>query len=191
MKRILDSETPAKPTKFAHFVLRVRNLDESIAWYQTVLGMEIVHRAEKLVFLSYDEEHHRLALVETPVTPELPAGAPGLDHVAYTMSSLGDLLATYKRLKAKGILPYLPINHGPTTSLYYHDPEGNGVEFQTDNFATEAELKGWMRSEAFARNPLGVPFDPDRLAERYENGDPLEELVQQGATASAARDGGI
>lgn len=181
MKRTLDSDAPVKPTKFAHFVLRVRNLDEMIAWYQTALGMEVVHRAEKIVFLTYDEEHHRMALVETPVDADAPEGAPGLDHVAYSVATLGDLLANYRRLKARGIVPGLPINHGPTTSMYYRDPEGNVVEFQSDNFATEAELKGWMHGEAFAANPLGVPFDPEKLCERYENGDPIEELVQQGS----------
>ncbi len=181
MPRTLDAETLVKPAKFAHFVLRVRNLEESIAWYQTVLGMEIVHRAEKIAFLTYDDEHHRLALAETPVAAEPVPGAPGLDHVAYTLRSLGELLATYKRLAAKGILPVLPINHGLTTSLYYHDPEGCKVEFQVENFDTPEALRGYMESEAFARNPIGVPFDPARLAQRYERGDPLEELLRQGA----------
>ena len=94
MGRSLDAETLIRPAKFSHFVLRVRDLDASIAWYGTLLGMEIVHRGEKLVFLTYDDEHHRLALVETPVATEAPPGAPGLDHVAYTLDSLGDLLAT-------------------------------------------------------------------------------------------------
>jgi catechol 2,3-dioxygenase-like lactoylglutathione lyase family enzyme len=61
MSRTLDSETLIKPAKFAHFVLRVRNLEKSIAWYQTVLGMEMVHRAEKIAFMTYDDEHLRLA----------------------------------------------------------------------------------------------------------------------------------
>lgn len=181
MSRTLDAETLIKPAKFAHFVLRVRNLAESIAWYEAVLGMEIVHRAEKLAFLTYDDEHHRLALVEAPVQAEKTPGAPGMDHVAYTLSSLGDLLATYKRLKAKGILPVWPINHGLTTSLYYEDPDGCRVEFQVENLSTKAELQAFMRSEAFEANPIGVGFDPDKLVERYENGDPIEELVKQGS----------
>jgi catechol-2,3-dioxygenase len=143
--------------------------------------MEIVHRGDKLAFMSYDDEHHRIALAETPVGAEVPPGAAGLDHVAYAFDTLGDLLSTYKRLKAAGIEPYWPINHGPSTSLYYHDPDGNGVELFVDNFETEAELKGWMETETFRANPIGVRFDPDKLALRYEAGDPIEQLVQQGS----------
>ena len=181
MKRQLDAETLVRPAKFAHFVLRVSNIEESISWYQTVVGMEMVHRAPKIAFMSYDEEHHRIALAETPVDAPTVPGAPGLDHVAYTLESLGDLLATYKRLKAKGILPVWPINHGLTTSLYYEDPDGSRVEFQVENFATGAELMGYMKSDAFKQNPIGVVFDPDKLVERYENGDSIEELLKQGS----------
>ena len=181
MTRPLEPERTIRPAKFAHFVLRTRNLEESIAWYQTVVGMEVVHRNDFIAFLTYDGEHHRIALVKTPVATPAPPGSAGLDHVAYTLASLGDLLSTYLRLKAKGILPVWPINHGPTTSLYYADPDGNRVEFQVDNFATEEELKGWMKSGAFAANPIGVVFDPEKLVARYTRGDAIEELVRQGS----------
>jgi catechol-2,3-dioxygenase len=177
MQRTLDSRTVIRPTRFAHFVLRVRNLEESIAWYQTLLGMEVVHHAGKLVFLTYDDEHHRLALAETPVGAGA-RGAPGLDHVAYTLGSLGDLLSTYKRLAAKGIKPVWPINHGLTTSLYYEDPDGCRVEFQVENFDTPAKLRAYMESEAFAKNPIGVGFDPDQLVARYQAGEPIETLLK-------------
>ena len=181
MSRKLDPSKPIRPAAFVHFVLRVRNVERSIEWYQTVLDMEIVQRGPKLAFLTYDDEHHRIALFETPIEAESVPGTAGLDHVAYAFPNLGELLSTYKRLKSLEIVPYLPINHGPTTSLYYHDPDGNGVELQVDNFDTPEELKEWMDSDAFAANPIGVPFDPDKLAERYEAGDPIEELKLQGS----------
>jgi catechol-2,3-dioxygenase len=179
MRRQLDSKIQIRPARFAHFVLRVREIERSIAWYREVVGMQIVHHGGKLAFMSYDDEHHRVALVETPVEAEAAPGSAGLDHVAYAFETLGDLLSTYRRLKAKDIEPYWPINHGPSTSLYYRDPDGNGVELFVDNYETEQELKGWMESEAFAANPLGVRFDPDELAERYEAGEPIKVLLEQ------------
>ena len=94
---------------------------------------------------------------------------------------MGDLLQTYKRLRGEGILPAWTINHGATTSMYYDDPDGNRVELQIDNFQTLEEANEFMLSEVFAKNPVGVEFDPERLLERYEQGDPIEELILQGS----------
>jgi len=181
MTRQLDSRTCIKPARFAHFVLRVHDLQRSIDWYATMLGMEVVHRNDAVAFMTYDEEHHRIALVKTPVESEAPPGAAGLDHVAYTFESLGDLLGSYRRLKEEGILPVWSINHGPTTSLYYADPDGCRVELQVDNYETEEDLKAFMKTESFLANPIGVGFDPDVLVRRYEAGDPLERLIEQGS----------
>ena len=136
-----------------------------------------------LVFLTYDDEHHRLAIVQAQNKDDLPKGAPGVDHVAYTLDSLEDLLVLYKRLKSEGILPVWPINHGLTTSLYYEDPDGIRVEFQVENFETKEELNAYIRGESFAENPVGVNFDPEKLIERFENGDAIEELVQLGSAS--------
>jgi catechol-2,3-dioxygenase len=182
MARHLDATQVVRPTHFGHAVLRTRNLDEAIAWYETVVGMRVVHRNPFIAFLTYDDEHHRLALVQTGVQEPAPAGAAGLDHLGYTLRSLGELLGTYRRLKAKGILPAWAINHGLTTSLYYASPDGSRVEFQVENFGTKQELVDFMRGDAFAKNPIGVEFDPEVLAARYERGDPLPELLRQGAT---------
>lgn len=176
--RHLDAAAPISPAKFAHFVLRTGQIDRMVEWYRTVLGARIVFRDERLCFLSYDDEHHRLALIQVPgLAPRDPESA-GTDHVAYSYRDLGELLATYKRLKAHGILPHWPINHGVTTSMYYRDPDNNRVELQIDNFATVAELDGYFHSAAFAANPVGVTYDPDEMCRRYEAGVPVAELLR-------------
>jgi len=167
------------PTRFAHAVFRTARFDEMKAWYQTVLGAHVVHGNPMLAFLTYDDEHHRIAILHTPGAPDRAEGAAGLEHIAYTYATLGDLLGTYQRLKATGIAPYRTINHGPTTSMYYRDPDRNQVEIQVDNFPTVAELNAWFQSGAFARNPIGVTFDADELVRRYESGVPVETLVQR------------
>jgi catechol-2,3-dioxygenase len=169
------------PAKFAHAVFRTRRFDEMVRWWCCVLGAHPVFRNDFLAFLTYDDEHHRIAIANVPTAPERPQHAVGLDHIAYTYASLEDLVATYRRLAADGIRPYWCVNHGPTTSMYYRDPDGNQVELQVDNFAKVEDLHAWFRSGAFARNPIGTNYDPERLAEKLAAGVPVAELVQQGA----------
>ena len=177
--RTIDPNRQVHP-RIAHYVLRVSDMAASLPWYQQVLSMEVVHSAGgRLVFLTYDDEHHRMALVETGEAERAPQGSAGLDHVAFTLDSLEDLLSNYKRLKAVGIEPVWPINHGLTTSMYYEDPDGNRVEFQVENYPTKEELNAFMHGEVFAANPIGVNFDPDDLVARYESGEDIQSLLQQ------------
>ena len=69
MRQLSPVSQPISPAKFAHFVLRTGQFEKMIEWYQTVLGARIVFRDERLCFLSYDDEHHRLALINIPGLP--------------------------------------------------------------------------------------------------------------------------
>jgi catechol-2,3-dioxygenase len=166
------------PVKLAHVVLRTSRFEEMVAWYETVLAARTVHNDGMLAFLTYDDEHHRIAIARIPGLEEAPAMHAGTDHVAFTHADLGDLLSTWARLKGEGIEPYWCLNHGPTTSMYYKDPDGNKVELQIDNFDTE-ETNRWMGSGEFAANPIGVIFEPEELLARYRAGEPLSSLVRR------------
>lgn len=171
--------TPISPDIFAHFVLRTSNLPAMRAWYQTVLNARIVHDNGTICFITYDEEHHRLALINVPGLHAPDAETWGLAHVAYAYRTLGDLLSTYKRLRDQGIVPVRPINHGPTVSMYYRDPDGNAVELQVDAYKTKEEAAAFFETPEFRENPIGVLFDPEDLLRRYEAGEPEVSLVRR------------
>ncbi len=167
------------PVQLAHVVRRSSRLREMTDWYCAVLAAEIVHADEMLAFLTYDDEHHRIAIAAIPGLEEQPAMAAGTDHIAFTYADLGDLLYTYERLKKAGIEPFWCINHGPTTSMYYRDPDGNRVELQVDNLPTAESIDRWMKSGEFAENPIGVNFEPEELLARYRSGEPHDSLVRR------------
>jgi catechol-2,3-dioxygenase len=178
------SAAPA-PRKLAHFVMRTPRYQEMVAWYSTVLQAHVVFGSPLLCFLTYDDEHHRIAFLNQPQLEDADPAAAGVDHIAFTYATLADLVATYERLAGEGIHPHWCINHGPTTSMYYRDPDGGQVELQIDNFATAEELDAWFATGAFAENPIGVEFDPELLAERLRAGVPVDELIRQGSTKVA------
>ena len=71
------------------------------------------------------------------------------------------------------------MNHGPTTSIYYRDPDGNELETQVDNFKDADEATEFMKSKAFADNPIGVDFDPEEFITRLQNGEKEEVLMKR------------
>jgi catechol 2,3-dioxygenase-like lactoylglutathione lyase family enzyme len=172
---------PVVPCKLAHYVIRAKRFGEMLAWYRTVFHLRTSFEAPVIDFLTYDDEHHRIAFLNTAHLPEPDTMRTGIDHVAFTYRDLSDLLRTYARLKHEGITPFWCINHGMSTSMYYRDPDGNEIELQIDNFPTMQQCRDWFASDAFAANPIGVQFDPDLLLQKLLNGTPEAELVRQGA----------
>ena len=167
------------PVKLAHLALRTEQLTVMTAWYCTVLEAEIAQGMPQAAFLTYDEEHHRIALLQSPGLETAPGNAKGVDHVSFTYAGLDQLIATYERLLLEDIRPFWCINHGPTLSMYYADPDGNHVELQIDIFATPAETNDWLINSDFGTNPIGVKFDPAELISRYRSGEPADKLLER------------
>ena len=159
------------PTRLAHVVLRSAQLGALVDWYATVLCATVAFSDGNLAFLSYDEEHHRIAVLNIPGLQRQPDGFTGVHHMAFTYATLSDLISTYERLERQCIRPVTCINHGPTTSMYYADPDGNQVELQVDNYDTLEEAGEFFYSPAFAMNPIGVDFEPAELARRFHAGE--------------------
>jgi catechol 2,3-dioxygenase len=140
--------------RWSHAVLYVRDLDEMIRFYRDVLGFQVSDRGpldpnqpgRDIVFLSQvDTDHHQLAFVpvrgEDRTTP--------LDHFAFRVDSLADVKALAERLRADGRGADLnPVNHGNAWSVYFKDPEGNGLEVFCDSpFGVhQPQLKPWNLS---------------------------------------------
>jgi catechol-2,3-dioxygenase len=177
----------ASPKKLSHLVLQTNRRQEMIDWYCKVLGADLLYQNKFIAFISYDDEHHRVAFVDPgPLADKAPSegktaragGEVGLHHVAFTFDPL-DLADHYEALKAKGIQPHRCVNHGMTTSMYYYDPDRNQVELLFDNFYTAREGREYMTSRSEGdKNPVGIDFDPDEMVARIRKGLDLTELTK-------------
>jgi catechol-2,3-dioxygenase len=152
-----------------------------LAWYKEVFGATVQHQNPVVAFLTYDDEHHRLAFIDLSVVqPDSQDsekhGLVGVDHVAYTYQSLDDLFDNYTRLKSNGIPPYWCIHHGLTISMYYADPDGNQLEFQVDSFESVEKSNAYILGPSFGINPVGVEFDPEDWLTQVRAGASLSDF---------------
>ncbi len=165
------------PTKLSHLVLQTNQIAAMREWYFTVLEAELVQESDLISFISYDEEHHRVAFLNPgPLTPKGDADV-GINHIAFSYASLGDLVTVYERLKRAGIVPHWCINHGPTTSALLQGPgrqRGRARGRQFIKMARRARTSCARRLSC--RNQRGAQIDPDDLGRRLRAGEPERVL---------------
>jgi catechol 2,3-dioxygenase-like lactoylglutathione lyase family enzyme len=174
----LSRETPITPTKFGHVVLRTADMPRLREWYLHVLNGRVSYQNAQVCFLTYDDEHHRVGIVQIPGIAASNGFGAGLEHLSFTYRDLGALLATYQRLKSSHIEPFWTINHGPTISMYFRDPDANKVELQVDVFRTIEETNEFL-DRYYPENFMGIIFDPEQMIRDYERGMPLEDLCRR------------
>lgn len=145
-------------------------------WYLSVLDAWVVFENDFLCFMTFDDEHHRLALAQLPAPVPRTAATVGLAHSAYTFADLEALLVKREQLAARGIQSHVPVQHGPTTSIYYRDPDLNTVELQIDNFAAPDDATTCMQGPEYTADPFGPSFDPDAMLMALRAGTPVAEL---------------
>ena len=159
------------PAAFVHVVLRTNNFRPMVDFYKLFLGSHAAYENDSVSFLTYDEEHHRIAIVAIPGTGPKDATSCGLEHIAFSFNTLDDLFTAYRQRKELGVTPFWCVNHGPAISMYYKDPDGNSIETQVDNFDSADQATEFMMSKEFSENPIGTDFDPQDLMRRLESGE--------------------
>ena len=168
--------------KLHHITLQTNRLQELIDWYAVVVGTRVTHRAGFGAWLTNDEANHRIAVV-VPGTVQDRPGEPlftGMRHVAFEFGTFDALMEHYARVRDQSIVPQFCIDHGPTISMYYQDPDGNVVELQMDTFEDWALSAAFMaESSEFHDNPRGKDFDPEVMHAAWQAGAGLAEVHQR------------
>jgi len=124
-----------KIKSLGHVVLRVSDRSRAEKFYNGVLGLPICARYEegpKMTFFTLGN-HHDFAVMEVSGEGSSRSEtAVGLHHVAFKIGdSLDELREAKAKLESAG-LRLNPIDHEVTKSLYFEDPDGNGVELYVD-----------------------------------------------------------
>jgi lactoylglutathione lyase len=122
--------------RILHTMLRVGDLERSLAFYTGVLGMKLLRRSDysegrfTLAFVGYGPEESSavLELTHNWDTHRYELGG-GYGHIAVEVD---DAYAACEQVTAKGgkvTRPAGPMKHGTTVIAFVEDPDGYKIEF--------------------------------------------------------------
>lgn len=130
----MDYTVPPQ-TRIGHVHLKVADLDRSLAFYQGLLGFQLMQKyGTQAAFISAGGYHHHIGLNTWYSKGASPADVhrPGLFHTAILYPTRKDLAAILKRLTDAGYPLTGASDHGVSEALYLDDPDHNGVELYWD-----------------------------------------------------------
>lgn len=120
----------------AHTVVYVHDVEKMIAFYTDILGFEVADRGpigpNEIVFLSQiANHHHQVAFITGRPDPDQ---SNSVHHTAYrSAGTLDDLKALLAMLEDHpAVSGIMPLTHGNAWSIYFQDPEHNGIEVFID-----------------------------------------------------------
>lgn len=115
------------PQKISHIVLHSPDHQALVKFFVDILGFKLSDwLGDFMAFLRCNAAHHRLAILPGP---------PCLNHVAYDMLSVDDMMTGIHRLKQKGTdIRWGPGRHtaGNNTFSYFTTPAGFAVEYTSE-----------------------------------------------------------
>ena len=191
----VGTDGPFQAPQFSEVVLKTSNFARLKDWYENLLQVKAFFVRDDakqaswtgawgIAFIRLYHQHpytQVLGLFEVPAVSGKAdglKGEPGLHHMQLRHQGLDHLFSRFEALRAQGIVPERAWNHGPGTSFYYRDPDGNMVELSAVNYADEEAYLAYYRSESYRRNVSGIEIDPGEYVARYRSGVTQQELVR-------------
>ena len=121
--------------RILHTMLRVGDLDRSIAFYTEVLGMKLLRRQDypdgrfTLAFVGYGEESETavLELTHNWDTKSYDLGN-GFGHVAIAVPDAAAACSAIRQRGGKVVREAGPMKHGTTVIAFVEDPDGYKIE---------------------------------------------------------------
>lgn len=122
--------------RLLHTMLRVGDLDRSIAFYCDVLGMKLLRRRDypdgkfTLAFVGYHDESEGavIELTHNWDTARYELGN-GYGHIALEVDDAADTCNLVRERGGKVTREAGPMKHGTTVIAFVEDPDGYKIEF--------------------------------------------------------------
>ena len=154
------------PNGVHHLAIATRDMKAQIEFFTDVLGGELkalywmhgvantYHGFVELspqCYIAFQQHPDNPADAQIGVTHAGNAGGPmpggTMQHVAFNVDSLDELLALRDRIRDRGVVALGPIDHGMCQSLYFAGPEGLCLEIATGG---NIDGRAWVDPEVVA-----------------------------------------
>ena len=145
--------------------LRVAEVDALSAFYERVVGLGAVERADDVVRLGPQGGGPLIELVPAPGAAPRPSFSTGLFHLAILVPDRAELARSLRRVADAGWRLTGASDHLVSEALYLQDPEGNGIEIYRDRPRDQwEEDRGELRMAT-------LPLDLDGVLGELGDGD--------------------
>lgn len=119
--------------KFLHTMVRVKDIEKSLAFYTDVLNMKLDHKKRLedcwLYFLTDEENTCQIELTYNDETPE--GGyelGNGFGHFAFSVESLDEFTDKINKLGYSYLYPPFDLNGKGSKIAFINDPDGYEIE---------------------------------------------------------------
>jgi catechol-2,3-dioxygenase len=135
--------------RLAHCGIYVSDVEKQVQFYTQVLGLAVSDRGvserigNEFAFLTGAADHHHQIVFISGRDSHNPTT---VNQLSFKVANLDELKAMYQRAADAGVDVRRQINHGNALSVYFSDPEGNGIEV-------------YMDTPWYVPQPHGTPID--------------------------------
>jgi catechol 2,3-dioxygenase len=112
--------------------LTVTDLDRSIAWYETALGLHLQRRDADAAVATLGDGSEAVLVLHEDRGARPPGRHAGLYHYALLLPTREELARAALRLAATRTPIQGASDHGTHEAIYLPDPDGNGIELAAD-----------------------------------------------------------
>jgi catechol 2,3-dioxygenase len=111
-------------------------LEQSLVFYQEIIGFKILNQTGKKVTLTADEKTPILTIEELETSEVKTKRTTGLYHFAILLPTREELSIFLRHIIEVGY-PLGAADHYVSEALYMNDPDGNGIEVYCDRPSTD------------------------------------------------------
>jgi catechol 2,3-dioxygenase len=143
-----------------HVLLRVADEEASKRFYRDVLGFRVAEQDPEHggVFMTLGHGFHTLDITQHPAPADAVRpvrGQLGLVHIAFKVDSYAALRDAYAHLLANGVEIERAVDHVCQRSIYFTDPDGNGLEVYCSRTAAATRTSACRSRAPASRYPPG------------------------------------